>query len=647
MAARDKNINIVTGADAPDDAGNCSAGHSLSLTRRDLLNASAGLVFAAGAAASGPRATAGGTAEAVGGDGSPMSVERYILGRLKAHGATKLFGVPGKTCEALFAQSAAAGVELVVTSSDLEAGYAADGFARVAGLGAVAVTYGVGTLSLINAIAGAYAERSPVIVINGGPSAADLNLQLTRKVSFSHSSGRRRHGRDLDRPLTNADVLVDKAMFTNVTCYAARADSIDQVNGIVEAALNAALTEKRPAYIEIAKELWGKTISGRNGQVPRAGEESGAERTVARDIMTALGASRRPLMLVGIEVARFGLQSQVEDLVRRLGIPWTTTLLAKAAIAEDTPRFIGVYDGAYAPTGVRNVVAASDCVLALGCMFGVQYRGLFTNTASRSRMFIHVSEGLARFKGRAVEPSIELGALVRELSRVELPSGRRWEERPRLAGLSFDQRRASQSARTLPNAAEAGLSYDTVMKAVSDRLTSAFITITDTSLSMYPAADLDIKGAGGFMANAVWQSIGFSVGAAVGAGLAGGRRPIVVCGDGGFQMTAQALSTLARRRVPAIVVVLDNAVYGIEQYLIDSGYYTAGGAPSAETFLSLNAWAYEDLAVAMGFEPGNAVKVATTHALAGALDQAMAGSAPFFIRVMIKPHDLPNELRPT
>src|SRR5206468_880206 len=132
------------------------------LSRRELLQASATLAVAPAVLSN--VELAGGTTAA-----------KYILTRLSQLGVDLLFGVPGATCDPLFA-AATGKPGVVVCSSDLEAGYAADGYARMRGLGALSVTYGVGTMSLIGVVSGAYAERVPLVVVNGGPSAEDLRV---------------------------------------------------------------------------------------------------------------------------------------------------------------------------------------------------------------------------------------------------------------------------------------------------------------------------------------------------------------------------------------------------------------------------------------------------------------------------------------
>ncbi len=589
-----------------------------SISRREFLQLSTASLVATPIVA-GTRATALAAR-------SETTVPEYILRRLGQHGVKMLFGVPGATCDPLFAATQGSAISAVITSSDLEAGYAADGYARMKGLAAVAATYGVGTLGFISVIAGAYAERSPIVVVNGGPSAEDLRLQRELGTLFTHSIGREK---------------ADLAMFREVTEYAERAEHVGDVPRIVDEAIRTALVAQRPVYIEIAKQLWDARCPAPQGLIDSTLQPSGEEDRLAAAILGRLQGARRPALLVGIEVQRYGLEDRASTLVDKLGVPWATTLLAKSVLAEQATGFVGVYSGDRAVPAVRKIVEESDALLTLGCVMSRGFRHLVTHSGAS---LMQAANHAVRM-GRAPPTRAELGPLVAAMEQ------RPWEPKPaliaqaKLSGLSFDQRRASVPASSRPVAApsEPGLTYDEVLRHVSDFIDEKFIVVTDTSLSMYPAAELDIAGRRGFLCNAVWQSIGYSVAAAVGVGLAQGRRPLVICGDGGFQMTAQSLSTLAQHKIPAIVVVLDNGLYGIEQFLLDDRFFTEARAP--RPYLKLNRWDYAALARSMGVD--SAKPVDSSPALKEALAAARGASGPTLLPVIVKAHDLPSELRVT
>lgn len=554
-----------------------------------------------------------------------VSVPDYLLLRLQELGVDALFGVPGATCDPLFHAAAPSPVRVVVTASDLGAGYAADGYARTNGLGAVAVTYGVGTMALLSVVAGAYAERCPIVVISGGPSSDDLWQQEEHDTLFSHSSG----GPDIDLQL-----------FRPVTAAAVRVERASEVPKVVDEALRTALVEQRPVYIEIAKHLWWASCEAPT-QPLLASPPAGAARLVAEEVLAVLGAAERPLVMVGVELRRWGLQDQARALLDTLGVPWVSTFLGKAVLDEQGAGFAGVYAGGRSVPAVRSLVDDADALLCLGCIMGRQYRSL----ASGERPgLLRVGGGVARL-GKAPPQAASLSAVVSALALDAVAAGSPgWSKRASLVDRSFAARRTSLLPTQPPSSLsrEEGMDYDEVLSVVSESLSDSVLLVTDTSLSMYPAAEVDVQGRDGFLCNAVWNAIGYSVGAAVGAAVAQGRRPLVVCGDGGFQMTAQALSTMAQYRLPCVVVVLDNGLYGIEQWLLDPTWHKEATS-EPRPYLALNRWRYADLARALGV--GHAAEVGDGAALQAALAEALQRKGPTLVSVQVKQHALPSELR--
>ena len=590
------------------------------VSRRKLMQASAASL----AAAQGVMAATGLLATPAAAQPASLTVAGYILARLAQHRVQKLFGIPGFTCKALFEAAALPGsaVTSVITASDSEAAQAADGYARVRGLGAVAVTYGVGTLALAPVIAGAFAERSPVVVINGGPSDADLALQAQSGLLYEHSSG---------RPQS------DLSIFREITTYAGRAAKAADVAKIVDAAFTAAILAQRPVYIEIAHEIWEASLAAPGAPLRPVKPPAGGEDGLAAQIAAQLAGASKPVLLLGIEIRRYNLGSQMEALVRKLGIPWVTTLLAKSVLGEDTPGFAGVYGGSQANPALAQLVEQADVIVAIGCVFGVRYRKLVTGSVER---LVVIANDTVRI-GTAKPKPANLATLIAALASQSWTPKPEWIANASLPGLAYEQRRQSLPRR--PASPAGTLSYDQVLGAVSQFLTTRHIVISDTSLSMYAAGDLRVAGASSFVCNGVWQSIGFSLGAAIGVALGQDRRPLVLCGDGGFQLNPQSLSTMVAAKIPAIIIVLDNGLFGIEQFLV-GGFY---GTPSASPvpWLALNRWNYEGLAKAMGF--ASTASAGSPDEFARALAGAAASTGPALISLRIDPHSLPAGLPAT
>jgi indolepyruvate decarboxylase len=536
------------------------------------------------------------------------TVADYILKRLSEQHVDTLFSVPAFYCAPLFDAAGAHGIKSVVNASDLEAGYAADGYARTKGLGAVAVSYGVGTLSMINAIAGAHVERSPVVVINGGPTKRHLDNLKDFDIVFSHSIG---------QPAT------DLAAYKLVTASAARAGSVAEVPATVDNAISTALKTKRPVYIEIDMDLWTAPCPGPIGPIPGTNPPAGTEQQLAATIVGLIRAANKPVILVGNEIQRFGLADKVLDLINKLGVRWATALISKSTLAEQGAGWIGVYDPPHSLAAVKNTVEGADLLVTLGCVYPSGYANFVSSAIGR---IVQIYDGKVRIKN-AAKKNAELVALVSALV-IEAAKA---PPKPVPAG-------ATPPA---PGPATGPLTYKQVFVRIGAALDDTWITIPDTFLGTYSAANLPVKGRDAFLCSAVWASIGHSVAAAVGASFGSSRRPLVICGDGGFHMTAQALSTMVQNGRNPVTVVIANGIYGFEQFLVDPSFF-ANPANLPRPYVVLNQWDFVKIGSGFGLQSVQAVN--TAAAFDAALAAAKSGSGPALIIAQVNSHDLPAEL---
>jgi indolepyruvate decarboxylase len=538
----------------------------------------------------------------------PFTVADYIIKRLAEQQVDTLFGVPAAYCSPLFDAAIKQGMRTVVTASDLEAGYAADGYARTKGLAAASVAYGVGALSMINAIAGAYVERSPVVVVNGAPSAGALNFLHQFDVIPSHSIGQ-------DATDLNAYKLV--------TVNAARAATVAQVPGVVDAAISAAIKAKRPAYIEINMSIWGSTCPMPAGPLNVTNPPAGTEHQLAVAIVALIRAAQTPLILVGHEIQRYGLADKVADLIAKLGVRWAMAVLSKSVLPEQGDGWIGVYDPPHSPAAVKAAVENADLLVTLGAVFPNGYANLIQSAFGRT---VQIYDGKVRIK-TAAKKNAELGALVAAL--------------------------VTEAAKAPPKAVPPGvvpappgpatdpLTYAQVFDRIGAALDPSLIVIPDTFLGVFSASDLPVQGRDGFLCSAVWASIGHSVAAATGASFGTARRPLVICGDGGFHMTAQALSTMVQYQRNPIVVVIANGIYGYEQYLINAGFFS-DPTQAPKPYVVLNNWDFPAFAQGLGVPFAQAVN--TPAALDAALAAAKASAGPALIAALVDSRGLPSEL---
>ena len=543
----------------------------------------------------------------------PYVAADYLIERLAQYGARTLFGVPAVYCAALYdAAERAANVDVVVTNSDLEAGYAADGYARVHGLSALAVSYGPGTLSIVNAIAAAYIERSPIVVVNGGPSQGNIDNLASTGVLFSHSMG---------RPHTDMDVLA------NVTAFCQRATRIDDVPALVDAALSTALSRQHPVYLEIPQALLSTTCAAPAGALDTA-TPVGAASAAATTILQAIGASTNPLVIVGVEVARYRLADKLLAFLDRLGLRWTTTVLAKSTLPESHSGFVGVFNGDKAPADLRNRVQSADLIIALGAVFASGHANLMIPRVNKT---IRAWDGVVVDRG-AAPLAVGFPALVDALDAQSVG----------MNPISYPGPPVPPPAPVPLTPDTAELSYQQVFDVVAEPafLDATFRVIADTFLGIYPAARMPMPAQDTFIADAVWASIGHAVGAAVGAFGPAVKRPLVLIGDGGFQMVGQAVSTMVRYQHNSIVVIIDNSLYGFEQYLLAPGYYT-NPAQSPVPYFTLPDWDFDGFARALGVTQVQTVN--TPQALRAALAAAKAhAGGPSVIRALIGSRSLPG-----
>ena len=180
-----------------------------------------------------------------------------------------------------------------------------------------------------------------------------------------------------------------------------------------------------------------------------------------------------------------------------------------------------------------------------------------------------------------------------------------------------------------------------MFERIGAALDASWITIPDTFLGIYSATNLPVKGRDAFLCSGVWASIGHSVAAAIGASFGSSRRPLVICGDGGFHMTAQALSTMVQYGRNPVIVVIANGIYGYEQYSVDSSFFSSATKPP-RPYVVLNQWDFVKLATGLGLQYTQAVNNAASFDTALAAAKAVNGSA--LIVAQVNPHDLPAEL---
>jgi TPP-dependent 2-oxoacid decarboxylase len=473
------------------------------------------------------------------------SIGEYLIQRLHAHGVRHVFGIPGDYVLGFYDQLAQSKLRLINTCDEQGAGFAADAYARVRGLGAVCVTYCVGGLKLTNTTAEAFAEKSPVVVISGAPGMKERekNPLLHHKV------------REFD---------TQKKVFEQLTIASTVLSDPQTAFQEIDRVLHAALRFKRPVYIELPRDLVG--VQG----IPHHKTAEIHERSDSRSLREALAeaeqmvnAARQPVILADVEVHRFGLQDQLLDLARKTNIPVAATVLGKSVIGEHHPFYLGIYEGAMGREDVRQYVEGSDCVILLGAFLTDINLGIYTARLDPARSIYTTSEKLS-IRYHTYE-AVRFKDFVCGLLRLRLRR-RKLGNIPRAPQII---RRAAH--RTLGSAKAITVRH--LFERLNAFLSRSTVVVADVGDALFGAAELFIRQRTEFISPAYYTSMGFAVPASIGAQLANPKlRPLVLVGDGAFQMTGMELATVARYGLNPVVVLLNNRGYGTERQMQDGPY---------------------------------------------------------------------------
>ncbi len=521
------------------------------------------------------------------------SLTHRLLDALRARGATEIFGIPGDFALPLFREFERAAVLPVHTLSHEPAvGFAADAATRArGGLGVAAVTYGAGAFNLVNTVAAAYAERVPLVVLSGAPAAheAASGLLLHHQVKTLDSQWR---------------------VFEELTVDRARLDDARRAPERIARVLDAALHRSRPVYLEIPRDMPAVPC---DAVPPPAAPAWDPDRLAAcaDELLQRLRRAARPVLMVGVEVRRFGVEAAVAELARRLAIPVVTNLMGSGLLADQDVPYAGAYLGLAGDPAVSALVEGSDGLLLLGVIvsdtdFAVSARRIDIRHA------MHVFDGDVAM-GHHVYHRLPLAQLVDALlARVPAPTARSAPAAPPPApppsGVPAD------AAAVTP--ADIAAAVNALM-----REHGALPIACDVGDCLFTAMQIDRTA---LIAPGYYAGMGYAVPAGLGLQVATGVRPLVLVGDGAFAMTGWELGNAARLGCDPIVVVFNNASWEMLRTF-----------EPASRFNDIGRWDFASMAAGMGGD-GHAVR--TRGELVAALQRAQATRGRFqLLDVRIEP----------
>lgn len=524
-----------------------------------------------------------------------------LLHALKNHGAKAVFGIPGDYALPLFRAIERSGIlPLYTLSHEPAVAFAADAAARISrGIGVAAVTYGTGGLNLINGVAGAYAERSPVVVISSAPA-------LTKSwpaVSRHHQ---------VRRPDSQLRV------FREVTCAQAVLNDPVTAPELIARTLRECKRQSLPVYLEIPSDMplrASAPVDDRHPEEP----ETEAVAECAAEIAALVRSAERPVLMIGVEVRRFGVEAEVADLARRANMPVVTSLMGRGVAVAQSINSMGSYLGLAGDPEITDLVEESDALILLGVILCDTNLGVPAHRLDLRRV-VHAFGGEVRI-AHHVYPKVPLKSLVRALFRhAPAPAADAKQAGP-------GKRQASRSFVADGN----GVRSSDIAPAINNLFSGRGVLplACDAGDSLFISLEIDHAD---LIAQAYYASMGFGVPAAFGIQAATGMRPLVLVGDGAFAMTGWELGNCQRYGFDPIVVVLNNRSWEMLRVF----------SPESR-FNDLSDWHFADLAQSLG---GHGVRVRSRRELSIALEEAWRERGKFqLIEVMLERGDASDTMR--
>jgi pyruvate decarboxylase len=482
-----------------------------------------------------------------------VTVGNYLAQRLEEVGVRDYFAIPGDFNLSLLDELLKnPRLKMINCCNELNAGYAADGYAREKGVAALVLTFGVGGLSAVNAVAGAFAEDLPVIVVSGGPNVSSLmeNRILHHTLAQPEEGGK-----------------FVQSVYKEITAHAVVIREVSTAAFRIDEAIRIALSAQKPVYIEIACNLASATISKPNtlALVPTRQSDPGSLQKALKHVAAFLNGARQPVLVAGSRLRAGDSRRAFENLASKCAYGVACMPNAKCFFPENNPQFMGIYWGSASSPGCREVVESSDAYLFAGPIFSDYTTVGFSALIQPARMVEASPERIL------VEGQVYHGIVLSEF----------------LAGLASKLKsnptsldaylRIKETVHAAPPAASEELSLSTrrLFHHINESLDGTTTIVAETGDSWFNGMDLQLPDGCKFEIQMQYGSIGWSVGAFLGLAAANPKRRVIgLIGDGSFQMTAQEVSTILRYNYSGVIFLLNNGAYTIEVMIHDGPYNT-------------------------------------------------------------------------
>lgn len=538
-----------------------------------------------------------------------QSVGGYLLDRLQSYGIQHIFGVPGDYVLRMDKLIEEHAIQFINTTRENTAGYMADAYARIRGLGVACITFGVG-INIVNAMAQAFVESSPLVVISGAAGIQEFKTHPLRHHLINSVPG---IGGDDTQLELFRPILVDYAILRDPSKAAAEIDRV----------LASCLFHSKPVYIEIPRDLIEAPIEPPSSSCEYQPLVSDPEalKEALEEVFKILKESSSPIIWAGHELQRFHLTDPLLQFAETYRIPIVSTLLGKTVISEFHPLFVGIYQGAMGNPQVSAFVEEEcDCIIGLGALLTDTNTGIFTTKLDQTRQ-IWASNNSIKI-GHHHYPHVTFQDFIKGLAHSNLSLRFRVDYPACIDRLPHHYAPHKGKKTTVQR----------VFESLQHHLKPEHILIADVGDSLFGSSDLVLE-KDSFFASAYFGSLGFAIPAAIAFQLATPkRRPVVLVGDGAFQMTCTELSTAVWNHLDPIIIVLNNHGYGTERPLLEGAYN------------DILDWNYAELPKLLN--GGYGIRVATEEAFDQALLEALQRRGVFsLIEVELDKLDFSSALK--
>ncbi len=537
---------------------------------------------------------------------SQYTVGSYLASRLEQIGITHYFTVPGDLNVVLLDYLLKnPKLQMINCCSELNAGYAADGYARARGIAALVVTYSVGGLSALNAVASSYAEDLPVIVISGAPGT-DTHMQ--NKIVH--------HG------LGDADYTHVRDIYSHVTAQAVIIDHVHDAAYLIDQAIMTALRTKKPVYIEIPCNLVALTISTPHPlqyKVALTSDQKSLDAAVDH-AASLLNSAKKPVLVGGVKLRSWQAIDQFQELIQASGYAVAAMPNAKGFISEQSPNYIGIYWGFASSPGCAEIVESSDAYLFAGPLFSDYMTGGYSMVLDPKKL-INAQEDYIELSGQ-VYTAIALREFLSALAKRIKPHTRSLEVFKTIEDTSQLEEKSDPHG---------PLKIVQLFARIQELLDEHSALIIETGDSLFNSMFLSLPDGCTYESPMQYVTLGWSIGATLGYALARQNlyRVITITGDGGFQMNPQEVSSMIRHGLNPIIILVNNGGYTSEK-VMEEGPYS-----------KIKNWYYSELVAVFNAEQGNGwgCKVTTEAELIAAFAQAVQHNGLCLIEAIINSND--------